>query len=70
MDAETLENWRKIKKALEAAGKTDCDYYVRAVAILRGQPDPWNPLDKMTLLNRSRGSVLDTTGHSSDHRWR
>lgn len=43
MDAETLENWRKIKAALEKAGKTDCDYYRRAVVILRGQPDPWRP---------------------------
>jgi len=43
MDSETLENWRKIKAALEKAGKTDCDYYRRAVVILRGQPDPWQP---------------------------
>jgi len=43
MDAETLENWRKIKAALEAAGKTDCDYYRRAVAILSGKSDPWRP---------------------------
>ena len=41
MDAETLENWRKIKEALKAAGKTDCDYYRRAVAILQGRKDPW-----------------------------
>ena len=43
MDPDTLENWRKIKTALEAAGKTDCDYYRRAVVILRGQRDPWKP---------------------------
>jgi hypothetical protein len=43
MDPETLENWRKIKAALEKAGKTDCDYYRRAVVILRGHPDPWRP---------------------------
>jgi hypothetical protein len=43
MDAETLENWQKIKAALEAANKKDCDYYKRAVAILKGQPDPWRP---------------------------
>ena len=43
MDAETLENWRKVKAALEKAGKTDNDYYRRAVVILRGQPDPWRP---------------------------
>jgi len=43
MDVETIENWKKIKNALEAANKTDCDYYKRAVAILKGQPDPWRP---------------------------
>ena len=31
---EQLKNWRKIKEALEAAGKTDSYYYKRAVAIL------------------------------------
>jgi len=41
MDPQKLANWKKIKEALEDAGKTDCDYYRRAVAILRGQPDPW-----------------------------
>jgi hypothetical protein len=40
MDAETRENWRKIKDALERAGKTDNWYYRRAVAIMRGLPDP------------------------------
>jgi hypothetical protein len=40
MDANRLENWRKVKEGLEKAGKTDCDYYRRAVAILRGKPDP------------------------------
>jgi len=43
MDPDKLENWRKIKEALEQAGKTDCDYYRRAVVILRGQADPWRP---------------------------
>jgi len=43
MDAERLENWRKIKEGLEQAGKTDCDYYRRAVAILQGRKDPWRP---------------------------
>lgn len=40
MDARDLENWRKVKAALEAAGKTDNWYYRRAVAILAGRPDP------------------------------
>lgn len=32
--------WLKVKEALEQAGKTDCMYYRRAVAILDGKPDP------------------------------
>jgi hypothetical protein len=40
MDSRTYENWRKVKTALEAAGKTDCMFYRRAVAILSGKPDP------------------------------
>lgn len=40
MDAETRENWRKIKDVLEATGKTDNWYYRRALAILSGRPDP------------------------------
>jgi hypothetical protein len=31
---EQIENWRKVKAALEAAGKTDSYFYKRAVAIL------------------------------------
>jgi hypothetical protein len=40
MDPAVRENWRKIRDALEAAGKTDNWYYKRAVAILAGRPDP------------------------------
>lgn len=40
MHPDTRENWRKIKDALEAAGKTDNWYYKRALAILAGKPDP------------------------------
>jgi len=40
MDAATRANWQKVKEALEAAGKTDCMYYKRALAILAGKPDP------------------------------
>lgn len=42
MDHQTRENWRKIKTALEAAGKTDNHYYRRALAILAGMPDPFD----------------------------
>jgi hypothetical protein len=40
MDSRTYENWRKVKEALENAGKTDCMFYKRAVIILAGKPDP------------------------------
>lgn len=44
MDAQTRENWRKIKQALEAAGKTDTFFYQRAVAICKGANDPMESL--------------------------
>jgi hypothetical protein len=40
MDSKEYSNWAKVKEALEAAGKTDCMFYKRAVAILSGKPDP------------------------------
>ena len=40
MDAATRANWLKVKQALEAAGKTDCMFYKRAIVILSGKPDP------------------------------
>ena len=40
LDKETQENWRKVKEALEAAGKTDSFFYVRSLAILKGEKDP------------------------------
>jgi hypothetical protein len=40
MDSQTLSNWRKIKETMEAAGKTDNQYYKRACSILAGRPDP------------------------------
>lgn len=42
MDKQTYENWLKVKKALEAAEKTQCMYYKLAVEILLGRR---NPLD-------------------------
>jgi hypothetical protein len=42
MDAQELENWRKIKAALEAANKTDTHFYKRAVSILSGGGDYMN----------------------------
>ena len=40
MDKRELDNWKKVKKALEEADKTDCEYYRRAVLIVEGKPDP------------------------------
>lgn len=40
MDKHTRENWLRVKQALERAGKTDCWYYKRAMAISAGKPDP------------------------------
>jgi hypothetical protein len=40
MDKTELENWRKVKVALENADKTDSFFYKRAVAILSGKNDP------------------------------
>tara|TARA_S200002703_G_C3753776_1_gene231910 strand:+ start:648 stop:776 length:129 start_codon:yes stop_codon:yes gene_type:complete len=40
MDDKELENWQRVKDALEEANKTDTFYYKRAVAILEGKPDP------------------------------
>ena len=40
MDSRTLENWKKVKEALEAAGKTDSYFYKRAAAIIRTGVDP------------------------------
>ena len=44
MDKETRENWIKVKEALEKAGKTDSQFYIRAVAITEGKEDPMDPL--------------------------
>lgn len=39
MDKKT-ENWIRVKEALEAAGKTDCWFYKRAVAVAKTGRDP------------------------------
>lgn len=43
MDDRTWENWRKVKEALEASGKTDCAFYRRAVAVVQTGKDPGPP---------------------------
>jgi len=49
VDQRNRENWRKIKEALELAGKTDCFFYRRAVAIVKGGADP---MDKIAPLSK------------------
>ena len=44
MDKKTRQNWQKVKEALEEAGKTDNQFYIRAVAIVAGESDPMDPL--------------------------
>ena len=44
MDGISMENWQKIKDAMEASGNTDNFYYKRACAVLAGQKDPINSL--------------------------
>ena len=39
MDQREIDNWKKVKAALEAAGKTDCMFYKRAVSIANGGKD-------------------------------
>jgi len=39
MDQREIDNWKKVKAALEAAGKTDCMFYKRAVSITNGGKD-------------------------------
>lgn len=39
MDQREIENWRKVKAALETAGKTDCMFYKRAASIASGGKD-------------------------------
>lgn len=40
MNKAERDNWKKVKEALEEAGKTDCYFYKRAVAICKGEEDP------------------------------
>jgi hypothetical protein len=41
VDQHTRDNWRKVKEALEEAGKTDCYFYKRACKIVAGGRDPF-----------------------------
>lgn len=40
MSKEELENWQRIKDAMDESGNTDNYFYKRAVVILEGKEDP------------------------------
>ena len=40
MDKEQVDKWRKVKEALEKAGKTDSFFYKRAEAVVITGRDP------------------------------
>tara|TARA_R100001224_G_scaffold93086_2_gene62441 strand:+ start:1008 stop:1142 length:135 start_codon:yes stop_codon:yes gene_type:complete len=40
VDKREYENWVKVKKALEDAGKTDSFFYKRALYIVQNRRDP------------------------------
>ena len=40
MKNQELENWERIKEAMEESGNTENFYYTRALAITAGFPDP------------------------------
>tara|TARA_B100000519_G_scaffold194637_1_gene198683 strand:+ start:266 stop:400 length:135 start_codon:yes stop_codon:yes gene_type:complete len=40
VDKREYENWIKVKKALEDAGKTDSFFYKRALYIVQNRRDP------------------------------
>lgn len=48
MNPDTHANWLKVKEALERAGKTNCDIYRRACAVVRTGRDPGHPSDTPT----------------------
>lgn len=56
MDPQTRENWRKIKDALESAGKTDNWYYRRALAIVAGSSDPLGEPPSIPIANIDRST--------------
>jgi hypothetical protein len=43
MTPQTLQNWLKVKEALERAGKTNCHMYQRACAVIKTGRDPGHP---------------------------
>ena len=58
MERAERENWRKVKEALEEAGKTESMFYRRALAILRGERDPLNGSSKNDLRDEGADCLL------------
>lgn len=46
MTPEALQNWRKVKEALERAGKTSCHLYLRACIVVKTGRDPGHPFGR------------------------
>ena len=44
MDKEVVDKWKKVKTALEEAGKTDSFFYKRALAVVTTGRDPGDEL--------------------------
>ena len=44
MDEVQVDKWRKVKEALEKAGKTDSFFYKRALAVVMTGKDPGNTM--------------------------
>jgi len=40
MNEAERQNWVRVKEAMEKSGKTDNQFYIRAVEIARGGDDP------------------------------
>ena len=40
MDQAGINNWKSIAESMEAKGKTESWFYLRARAIAEGKPDP------------------------------
>ena len=60
MDKQELENWKRIKEALEQADKKDSFFYKRAVDIIDGKPDPLKWINRVDIVMsiRKAGEVF------------
>ena len=60
MDKQELENWKRIKEALEQADKKDSFFYKRAVDIIDGKPDPLKQINRVDIVMsiRKAGEVF------------